>query len=144
MVGEASSLPLPFGYSVTGCGQNTSFWVSYGGSCQLLRNRVALLSARKLAFHPEEQRGQSRLNKTRLNEQLGSNPGLGELLDLLNLLVGEGVEVADDARAVPLILLQHRLQKQPRVLVPVLVAAEQMAASPLRLYTERDNSRLKH
>lgn len=71
--------------------------------------------------------------KSKHNEELGSNPGLGELLDLLDLLVGEGVEVADDVRAVPLVLLQHGLQKQPGVPVPVLVAAEQAAASPLRL-----------
>lgn len=63
----------------------------------------------------------------------GSHPGLGDLLDLLDLLIRESVEVAHDVGTVPLILLQHGLQQQPRVPVPVMVAAEKTAASPHRL-----------
>ena len=63
----------------------------------------------------------------------GSHPGLGDLLDLLDLLIRESVEVAHDVGTVPLVLLQHGLQQQPRVPVPVMVAAEKTAASPHRL-----------
>ena len=58
---------------------------------------------------------------------------LGELLYGLDFVVGQGVEVAHDAGAVPLVLFHHGPQQQPRVPVAVMITAEQAAPLLLRL-----------
>lgn len=50
--------------------------------------------------------------------------GFSQLFDFLDLFVGQEVQVADNAWAVPLILLFNRLQQQMRVPVAILVLAE--------------------
>lgn len=62
-----------------------------------------------------------------------THPGFGQLLDLLHLGLRQHVQVAHNVRAVPLILLPEGPQQQPRVPLPVLVAAEQTAAPRLVL-----------
>ena len=63
----------------------------------------------------------------------GSHPGSGQLLNLLNLHVGQELQVAHDVGTVPLILLFHGLHEELRVPVTVLVATEQAAAPRLVL-----------
>lgn len=62
-----------------------------------------------------------------------SHIGLGQLLDLLDLVVRQGVQVAYDVGTVPLILLHHGLQEQPWAPVAVLVTTEQAAPPLIRL-----------
>lgn len=54
---------------------------------------------------------------------------LSQLFDFINLLIGQKVQVADNVRAVPFILLLHGLQQQLRVPVAILVTAGKMATS---------------
>ena len=66
-----------------------------------------------------------------------SHIGHGELLDPLDLIVRQGVEVAYDAWAVPLVLLQYGLQYQPGVPVAIMITAEQAAPPLVRLQNSR-------
>lgn len=67
-----------------------------------------------------------------------SHLGLSQLLDFINLFTGEKIQVADNVRAVPFILLPNGRQQQPRVPVATLVTAEKTAASRLILETKID------
>lgn len=67
-----------------------------------------------------------------------SHLGLSQLLDFINLCIGQEVQVADNVRAVPFILLLKGLQQQTRVPVATPVTAEKMAASHFILETKID------
>lgn len=56
--------------------------------------------------------------------------GFSQLFDFLNLFVRQEVQVADNVRAVPFILLFNGLQQQMRVSVAILVTAGK-TATPL-------------
>lgn len=66
------------------------------------------------------------------------NLGLCQLLNFSNLFIGQEVQVTDNVRAVPFILLFNGLEQQMRVPVARPVTAEKMAASCLSLGTKID------
>lgn len=65
------------------------------------------------------------------------HPGFGQLLNLLDLIMGEDFQVANDVRAVPLVLFHHGLQQETRVPFAILVAAEQTATPRLILVNRK-------
>lgn len=72
-------------------------------------------------------------------------PGLGEFFDFSHLVLGDDVVVADDAGAVPFVLLLGGSQQQTRMALVVKVAAEQTALSTSSLEPkkmEREKKRL--
>lgn len=60
---------------------------------------------------------------------VSSHPGFRQLFNLLDLVVRQDVQVADDVRTVPLVLFLHGLQQETRVPVSIVVTTEQTTAS---------------
>lgn len=65
-----------------------------------------------------------------------THPGLGQLFDLLHLLVRHDAVISDDAGAVPLVFLLHRTDHVFWVPIVVVVTAEE-AALPARSLMEK-------
>lgn len=73
-----------------------------------------------------------------LPHSLRTHPGLGQLFDLLHLFVRHDIVVSDNPRPIPLVFLLHRANHEPRVVVVVIVTAEE-AALPAQSLTERND-----